>query len=251
MLHEIEGVEREIRGREDQILAEMEQRGDAGRRDQARRGASSSRPRRTPQAREARRSEERARALQRAGATRWPRSATRWRPRSPPDAAGAVPARGAAARRGGGRGAGRHVPGLPPEAAAADVRRAQAQRARSCSAPPATGSSTTSRRPAGRRRAVTAAADARAAPHPHRRRQPRQPGRGRLRRHVTAPTARRWPSCTATSGRATQQRGRVPGPAPRPALRAARRARAGCASSPTPSWWCARSTGATGSSTRT
>ena len=133
MLHEIEAVEREIRAREDQILAEMEKAealaADVKREEAAFKAAEA------PPRDEGRALDERAEALrQEAGSARAP-SATPW-PRRSRRGRSELFQRVAKLRGvGRGRGEGRHVPALPREAAAADVRGPEAQRRRSSSAP--------------------------------------------------------------------------------------------------------------------
>ena len=145
MLHEIEGVEREIRAREDQILAEMERAetltAEVKREEEAFKAA-----------------DEAATGRAAASTGRGGRSSSRRRRRaSPAERDEVAPAH---ARRtlldlfqrvaqlrgiGRGRGQGRDVLAVPPEAAAADVRGPEAQRRDRSSARSATASSTTSR----------------------------------------------------------------------------------------------------------
>ena len=177
MLHEIEGVERDIRAREDLILEEMEKAealaagGEArGGRLQGRRGGRRRRRRRELDARAARLAAE---AQRLAAAERDAALA------SVPEDARALYARVAqqrgTARRGG---AGRHVPDLPREDAAAGLGRGPEERAALPVRVVQPRSSTTSRR----RRPSSSSRDAARPAPPRGRREPRQPRRGRLRR---------------------------------------------------------------------
>ena len=78
MLHEIEGVEREIRGREDQILAEMERAETLAAEVKREEAVFKAAEERHPGERA--RLDERAQRAARPSATAWRRSATRWRP---------------------------------------------------------------------------------------------------------------------------------------------------------------------------
>ena len=144
MLHEIEGVEREIRSREDQILAEMEKAETLTAEVKSEEEAFKEREERH-KTRRARRWTSAARVLDggRRAARRGARR--RWRQGLAEDTLELF--QRVAKLRGIGRGGGarRHVPGLPREAAPADVRRTSSATKRSCSAPPATASSITSR----------------------------------------------------------------------------------------------------------
>ena len=101
----------------------------------------------------------------------------------------------------------------------ADVRRPEAQRRRSSSAPRAAGSSTTSLRCPSSRRSRDRGRPA-APPHPHRRRQPGQPRRRGLRRpRHDARTARAVAELYGYLGRATNNVAEYQALHPRPALR--------------------------------
>ena len=132
MLHEIEAVEREIRGREDQILAEMEKAesltAEVKSEEAAFKAARSAPPARTCAPSTS------ARARWRPRRHAWPSSATQVAGTSADDALELF--QRVAQLRGVGRGGGprRHVPGLPREAAPADVRRTSSATKRSCSA---------------------------------------------------------------------------------------------------------------------
>ena len=144
MLHEIEGVEREIRAREDLILAEMESAetltAEVKREEAAFKVADEAAPDR---GREMDEDEKRVQAESRAprGRARRDREARPARTCSSSSTAWRACAASAVAEARDGM-----CQSLPREAAAADVRGPEAQRRDRCSAPPATASSTTSRR---------------------------------------------------------------------------------------------------------
>ena len=235
MLHEIEGVEREIRSREDLVLEEME-KAEGLAADVRREEGAFKEIERDDEGRARRDRRPRGEALRRGLPP--PRGAPGGVRRAAGGRADALRARGEEARHGGGRGEGRRVPDLPRAGCGCRCGSSCARATRSSSASRATASSTTSRR----RRPSSSSRDA-GPPPARRRREPRQPRRGGLRRaRVRRPTAARWPSSTATSARPP-----TTWPSTRPCSTGcaspsrAGRARSRC--SPTRSCSCARSTG--------
>ncbi len=216
MLHEIEGVEREIREREDQILVEMEKaegaRGRRSRREEALFKTVEERGRAERQGAGAP-----GRRASGAAGRSWPRSATAWRPPCPKTSwrsSSAWPSCAGPRWPGGRR---RHVHTLPREAAAADVGGPEVDRR----GHPMPGMQPHPvLRGAGSRGAPAAVSGACRFSHLHlyRRGEPGQSRRGRLRRPRRRRIGRRARRPLRLPGPGQQQRRRIPGPDPCPAL---------------------------------